>query len=260
VAVLETDWITHFLPAIQRLLHGGDMYKDIFVLNPPWTFFILSPAGLLPNQIAVWVGTILPIIALFYAARKMRKAYLIAIIGLTFPFIELCAYGNLDWMVLLGAITTSTLSPFLLTVKPQAGALAVVGQLGKMKGKSWKEYVKVFGPFVIIGTPMLFIFPGFIHNFLIVNDRLPGLSAANFSLFPYTIPLAIPLLWFSYKRSEPLYGALASLCISPYFYFHSVIPSLFLIANKNWKWGIAANLFTWAIFVLILIHVIPIKF
>ena len=90
---METDWITHFLPAIERLLHGGDMYQDIFVLNPPWTFIMLSPSGLLPRQIALWVGTILPIIALFYAARKMRKAYLIAIVGLTFPFIELCAYG-----------------------------------------------------------------------------------------------------------------------------------------------------------------------
>jgi hypothetical protein len=162
---LETDWITHFLPAIERLLHGQDMYKDIFVLNPPWTFIMLSPAGLLPNQIAVLVGTILPIIALIYAARKMRKAYLIAIVGLTFPFIELCAYGKLDWMVLLGAISTGAISPFLLTVKPQAGALAVVGQLGKMKDKSWKEYVRVFGPFVVISIPMLFLFPGFIHNF-----------------------------------------------------------------------------------------------
>lgn len=221
---------------------------------------MLSQAGLLPNQIAVWVGKILPIIELIYAARKMRKAYLIAIVGLTFPFIELCAYGNLDWMVLLGAITTGAVSPFQLTVKPQAGALAVVGQLGKMKGQSWKEYVRVFGPFVVISIPMLFIFPGFIHNFLIVNDRLPGLHAANFSLFPYTLPLAIPLLWLSYKRSEPLYGVLASLCISPYFYFHSIIPSLFLIANKNWKWGVMANVFTWVIFALILLHVIPITF
>ncbi len=257
---MQTDWITHFLPAIQRLLMGGDPYQDIFVLNPPWTYIMLAPAGILPHGIAILVGTILPVIALVYAARKVRKPYLIAIVGLTFPFTELCAYGNLDWMVLLGMLAINSLSPFLLTVKPQAGALAVVGQLGKLRGKGWKEYAKVFVPFIVIGTPLLFIFPGFLHNMLIVNDRLSGLSAANFSLFPYSVPFAIPLLWLAYKREEPTYGAIASLCISPYFYFHSVIPSLFMIANKNWKWGIAANVLTWVIFVLILIHVIPIHF
>jgi hypothetical protein len=255
---VKTDWITHFLPAVERLLRGGNPYSDIFVLNPPWTFMMLAPVGLLPHSLAVIIGTLLPVAALVYASWKVRKPYLIAIVGLTFPFAELCVYGNLDWMVLLGMLTINRLSPFLLTVKPQAGALAVVGQLGKMRGKPWMDYVRLFAPFVIIGTLLLLLFPDFVHNLFIVNYRLANI--ANFSLFPYSLPLVPPLLWLAYKRGEPVYGALASLCISPYFYFHSIIPTLFMIAHKNWKWGVVANIISWIIFTMIIFKMLPISF
>ncbi len=217
---------------------------------------MLAPAGWLPERLAVIIGTLLPIVALTYTSWKVRKPYMIALVGLTFPFMELCIWGNLDWMPMLGMLSINALSPFLLAVKPQAGALAAVGYLGSLRGKNWKEYVRVFGPVIVIGIPLLFLYPGFLHNLFVVNNRLPNIS--NFSLFPYTIPLAVPLLWLSYRRADPLYGALASLCVAPYFYFHSIIPSLFLIADRSWKWGVAVNVLTWVIFALIFLKVIPI--
>lgn len=256
--MLETDWARYFLPAVELLLRGIDPYQSIYIVNPPWTFFLLAPVGLLPRGLGLVIGALLPIMALVYASWKVRKPYLIAIVGLTFPFIDLCLYGNLDWMVLLGVLTTNSLSPFLLTVKPQAGALAVVAQLGQMRGKSWKDYARVFAPFLVIGGLLLLLFPGFIGYMLTFNARLTEVS--TFSLFPYSLPLVPPLLWLAYRRADPLYGVLASLCISPYFLFHSVVPALFLIADRNWKWGVVANLLTWGIVALVLLRVISFQF
>lgn len=73
---LQTDWIRHFLPAILRLLSGGDIYSDPLVLNPPWTYLMLAPVGILPRALAVWMGTLLAIAAIAYAAWKVRKPYL----------------------------------------------------------------------------------------------------------------------------------------------------------------------------------------
>jgi len=259
---LQTDWIRHFLPAILRLLSGGDIYSDPLVLNPPWTYLMLAPVGILPRSLAIWMGTLMAIAAIAYAAWKVRKPYLIALVGISFPFMSLCLYGNLDWIVLFGVLFTNAASPFLLTVKPQAGALAIVGVLGKMRqqSKPLKDYVRLLLPFIVIAPILLILFPGFIQNFLGLDERLPQVTNANFSLFPYTLPLVPILLWFAYKRGDPLLGVLASLAISPYFYFHSIIPAMFMIADRNWKWGLVVNLLTWLVVFLILIKVIPIEF
>ncbi|MBI5667576.1 MAG: hypothetical protein HZC41_06175 [Chloroflexi bacterium] len=256
--MLKTDWVQYFLPAIELLLRGVDPYQSVYIVNPPWTFFMLAPVGLLPHSLAVVIGAVLPVLALVYAAWKVRKPYLIAIVGLTFPFIYLCVYGNLDWMVLLGVLGANSLSPFLLTVKPQAGALVLVSLLGRLKGKSWQAYARVFGPFLVIGSLLLLLFPGFMGYLTTFNVRLA--EVATFSLFPYTLPLVPPLLWLAYRRADPLYGTLASLCISPYFLFWSVVPTLFLIASRNWKWGIIANLLTWVVVALVLLDVITFQF
>ncbi len=255
----DSDWARYFLPAIEYLLRGVDLYQYVYTVNPPWMYVLLAPIGWLPQQAALWAGAIMPVVALVYASWKVRKPYLIALVGISFPFIELCVYGNLDWMVMLGALhMNNALSPFLLTVKPQAGALAVFAQLGKMRGQSWKAYVRLFAPFVLISIPLLLLYPGFFQYASSFNTRLAEVQ--HFSLFPYTLPLVPPLVWLAYRRRDPLYGVLASLCLSPYFLFYSLVPSLFFIGKHSWKWGLAANLLTWVIFALVLLGVITIRF
>jgi hypothetical protein len=36
------------------------------------------------------------------------------------------------------------------------------------------------------------------------------------------------------------------------------LPLLFLLADRNWKWGVVANLATWAVVALIVAGFIPI--
>ena len=259
---LQTDWVKYFLPAIMRLLTGGDLYGEPVVFMPPWTFLMIAPTGLLPHQIAAWMGLVMAFVSVAYAAWRVRKPYLIALVGISFPFMSLCLYGNLDWMVLLGALFATPLSPFLVTAKPQAGVFAMVGILGKMhkQAKPWQDYVRLLLPFIVIAPLLLLIFPGFLEDFLQVGNRVQTFTASNFSLFPYTLPLVPILLWFAWKRGDPLLGILASLALAPYFYIHSIVPAMFMIADRNWKWGLVVNLLTWLVVFLILIKVIPIEF
>ncbi len=207
--------------------------------------FVWLPA-LLPN--------LLPAVALIYAAYKKRKSYLIPIVGLSFPFAALTFYANLDWLVMLGTLTQGPFSLFLLTTKPQAGALAFVAQL---KGKTWRTRVSLFAPIVMVSLFFLLLYPDWVSStlFAVGYDQ----RIRNFSLFPYSIPLALPLLWLAYKREDPLYGVLATLCLAPYYYVHSYVPALFLIAERNWKLGAALAVLSWVLVFLIVQGVIPIE-
>jgi hypothetical protein len=245
-----SDWDRLFRLALVYFVSGRSPYAIEGIFNPPWTFVILSPLvwlpGLLPN--------LLPFITLIYAAYKKRKSYLIPIVGLSFPFVALTFYANLDWLVLLGTLTQGSSSLFLLTTKPQAGALAFVAQL---KRKTWRQRLMLFVPIVIVSGLFLILYPDWVSNTLLAlgyDQRI-----RNFSLFPYTIPLAIPLLWWCYQREDPLYGVLATLCLAPYFYIHSYVPALFLIADRSWKLGVALAILSWVLVLLIRLGVIAIE-
>lgn len=249
-----TDWERYFLPAVQQLWQGISPYSSVYVFNPPWTFLLLAPLGLLPPGVGVLAGYVLPWAALIYAAWRRRKPYLIAIVGLSFPFTALVLYGNLDWLVLLGVVTPGWFGMFLLTTKPQAGALAFVAAL---KDRTWRERALLVLPLAVGGGALVLLFPDWLGNvaFAAAYDQ----RERNFSLFPWTIPLAFPLLWLCYRRKEPLWGVLASLCLSPYFYAHSLTPALFLIADKSWKWGVALAIASRVFAALVGAGVIPMK-
>ncbi|MFN8372429.1 MAG: hypothetical protein U0694_06085 [Anaerolineae bacterium] len=245
-----SDWDRLFRLALIYLLSGRSPYAIEGIFNPPWTFVVLVPAvwlpGLLPN--------LLPAAALIFAAYRKRKSYLIPIVGLSFPFVALVFYANLDWLVLLGTLTQGSTSLFLLTTKPQAGALAFVAQL---KGKTWRQIMLMFAPLVALSLVFLALYPDWLQNTLVaLNDDQ---RIRNFSLFPYTVPLALPLLWRCYQRQDVLYGVLATLCLAPYYYVHSYVPALFLIAERNWKLGLALSILSWVVVLLIRQGIIPLQ-
>lgn len=250
ITSLMSDWDRLFRLALEYFLSGRSPYAVEGIFNPPWTFVFLAPfvwlSGLLPN--------LLPAAALIYAAYKQRKSYLIPIVGLSFPFAALVFYANLDWLVLLGTLTQGTTSLFLLTTKPQAGVLAFVAQL---KGKSWRERVLLFAPLLAATLIFLVLYPDWVSNTLFALNL--DQRVRNFSLFPYSFPLAIPLLWRCYQRQDPLYGVLATLCLAPYYYVHSYVPALFLITARNWKLGAALSVLSWVVVYLIRQGVIPIE-
>ena len=172
---------------------------------------------------------------------------------MSFPFLAATVYANIDWMVMLGVVIGGRLGVILDTVKPQAGAFAIVAEVAKKE--TWRERLKLVLPLAVLAVLSVpFLLPWLNRMFAVGESA----QIRSFSLFPYTIPLGIALLWLTWKRKEPLLGVFASLCLSPYFYIHSLMPALFLLGDRNWKWGVVMNILLWGVFALILVGVIPI--
>jgi hypothetical protein len=141
------------------------------------------------------------------------------------------------------------------TFKPQAGGFAIVAELAKKK--TFKEQFSLLLPLIILLVISIPLLPSWIYWMFAIGNTNNGIR--NFSLFPYTIPIGLISLWFTWRRKDPIWGCVASLALSPYFYIHSAMPLVFLLAEKNWKWGLAANLAIWGLIFLIILGYVPVK-
>lgn len=226
------DWEQHFLPALHKLIAGQNPYDISGFYNPPWLLFLLLPLAWVPW----WIAIFLPGLALGAAAYHRRKWWLIPIVGLSFPFIALSAYGNVDWVPLIGLTFGGSLSPLLITAKPQDASFALLAYVRKRKAG-------YFVPLLLVVAVSFALYPHWVTATLAGNNIVK--TERNLSLFPYTIPLGLYALYKTWTRADVLWGAIASLSFAPYFYIHSLVPALFLLADRKWWLGVWASLLIW---------------
>lgn len=241
------DWDTYFLPAVRAFLDGRSPYSVEGFFNPPWLVFLLAPLA----WVSPGVATLLPALALLLAARRRRKPWLILIVGLSFPFLAVSVYANVDWLPMLGLAYGGAAGPLLVTVKPQAAGLVIVPffrQLG------WRPFV----PLIAAATIGFLLWPGWPMDML-AGGRLSA-EGRNLSLFPYSIPLGALALVLAWRSGSLLWGCVASLSFAPYFYIHSLLPLLFAMADRKWWLGLLGTLGTWLIVALSLTGVISLEF
>jgi hypothetical protein len=245
------DWDISYAEAGRAFLNGMNPYIAVpTYVNPPWTLLVFAPLSWVPWQIMFFVPAIIVVVLSFRA----RKPLIPLIFGTSFPFIALSVYGNYDWVVLLGLMIGGPVGVVLQTMKPQAGGLGFVSEL---RGKSIRELIVFFLPVTVLAILGTILFPMWIGQMFGVT---PLNAERNISLFPYSIPFALYFLWRCFWDREPIWGVLASVGLAPYLYIHSLTPLIFLLAKKDWRLGVLANLATWGIVLLVLVGVLKIKF
>ncbi len=244
------DWDTCFALATLIVLGGGNPYWVAWYYNPPWMTFALAPIAWLPPVAAM----LLPLVVLAYASYKVRKPYLIALVGLSYPFVAQSLYANVDWLVLLGVVVKGPLGAILVTTKPQTGGLAFIAEL---REKTWRQRFLFLLPLALVIGIATLMFPEWIDRILHPTILIAG--NRNFSLFPYSLILFPFALYWCWKRSDPLWGVVASLCVAPYYYVHSYLALMFLLADRNWKLGLAFSAVLWGLFALVYTGVIQLN-
>ena len=241
---IVNDWSVSFAPAALYWLTGRNPYTtSVPFASPPWSLFVLAPLVWVPPLLAMFI----PALVLLYCAYRVRKPWLIPVVGQSWPFIAGSLYANIDWMVMLGAVIGGPFGIILNTVKPQAGIFANVAFLAKKE--TWRERFMLVLPLLILALLTLPLYADWLHGMRTVGYETGTIR--NFSLFPYGIPVGLVGIFLAWRRKSVLWGVIASLCLAPYFYIHSLMPLLFLISNQNWRIGIAINAVLWVVFFLI---------
>lgn len=246
---LYNDWDRTFRPMVRMIWQRMNPYENMLYVNPPWLWLPLAPLFWVPW----WLAMAFAPAILIYGAWRARKPYLIAIVGTSFPFIALTVYANVDWVAWLGIIMGGSVGAVLNTTKPQVGMFSILADLSERK--AWRQRVLMLLPVTIIAIVSTFIFPMWIATMFGTTEIAPERNA---TLFPWLVPLGLYGLWRAWKDEDRIWGVGATLCLAPYFYIASATPFLFLVAERNWKWGVALNLASWAFVGLVVLDVIPV--
>jgi len=244
------DWINHFSNVAKAPFqpYGQERY----FYNPPWTALILFPFSLLPLGVAWKINACFNIV-IFSGIILFRKGNLLSIfLTLTsLPFFWLIGNGNIEWIPALALFFPNSLGLILLSAKPQSGILV---------GLAWIK--KQENLYRFVGIPVLW----FLFSLLIWKnwpiDLFNNLSYSinrsmqswNLSLFPWTVPIGIYLIYHILKNKPEngeLLGALATLCISPYFAAYSLILFFTLLSISYPRYSILVWLSLWAYFFIV---------
>lgn len=151
-------------------------------------------------------------------------------------------YVNLDWMV-FGAVLLLPRCPVpafvLALVKPQIGiVVAVLALLELWKGRRYKTIAALMVFEVAIFAVSLSM--GMQWGFMIARS-------GNWSLFPWSLLLGLPLAWYALRRRDRFAGLAAAPLCSPYVGPQSWIAVLPAAARRWWiiaavdvaVWGMA---------------------
>lgn len=236
------DWRI-FKAATLGLLAGQNPYyvgaEHLRVYNPVWTLLLLSPMALLPapwDFVALWVAamTVLMFVAWRY---KMSRWHTIAL--LTSPFLfQSLIIGNIDWLPWIGLIIPNpAIALLFLAIKPQMtmGAMLVLIYRECHSSIEKRDWMGAGWTAARLLSPLVGLLALQVALFGIVVPS--PVQYANWSLFPWSIPLGLAVLWWAARRRDVRLGALAGPFLTPYLTPGSYLATAIAFPGLSWAVG-----------------------
>lgn len=221
-----SDWFWTYYPAARLLLHGQNPYLVPSFMNPPWALLPLLPFALFDPKMGLILFFAFNYAVFLIVARGMRAGTVATCLFVTSPLVIAALYdGNFDALVMLSFIMPAPLGLFLAVLKPQVG----FGIILYWAWQAWKaggplQVARTFLPLALIAAVSILIWGR------LAGDR-PLLDAPwNASLWPWSIPLGLLLLYLGFRHGRQRPFIAASPLVSPYVGVGSwsVIPLAFL--------------------------------
>lgn len=248
---LGSDWFVYFYPALQAFLNGNNPYINSEIGNPPWTFLILSPLGFMSptwSLIGINVISITGLVTLFY---RYKRRWLILPLVISYPFLALLVYSNIDGLILWGLAVGGPIGMILLSTKPQAAILVgVIWVIKAWKKGGLKAVAILLAPLTALAAIMTALYPDWVRNIFWFTSRTDGVLTNG---FPWLVPLGIGLFIAAVRREREDWAAIATILISPYVRVHSWIIALSLLALSYPLEGSIVALSTWLVYLKVVL-------
>lgn len=212
--------------------HWDNPYQVKGLFNPAWVMLYL-PHSLLPLRLGNAVNLLLnvsvpgAVIYKYWHKDGPRVVIPLWLMLYTFPpFLDLIRANNVEWIPLLALLLPDSWLMATLAVKPQTiGGMALIRW--KMRGFDWRVLIPTL--VLLAGS---FIVWGLWFTRLNWHAAEGAWAVANFSPFPYFVPLGVWMLWKAYKTNDEVLGGVATPLLVPYFAGYGIFPVLVLIATK----------------------------
>lgn len=190
------------------------MRGDTFhVYNPPWVLFPLIPFEIVPYGRALMLVAAISISG-FTAARLGASPLAVALFIFSPLVFDALAWGNVEWLAILGFVVTPGFGLLLLVLKPQVTIAAIVFLIVESwRTRGWHGTVRLVAPLAVV-TLLSFVAFGLwpLETASYMDNRN---SPMNISLFPWSVPFGIILFVQSLRTHNIRYAIAASPMLSP---------------------------------------------
>lgn len=216
------DFYVNFYEAGRAVIHGRSPYDAPAFSSAPWGVVPVVPFALLPPVPAHGLYFAASMFVLAYVAWRLKATpWTIAAMLLSPTAIGALLVGNLDPFVISGILFPPILGLLILLTKPQIGAgVALYYLIDFARTKRVLEGMKIFAPTVAALGLALWLFPAWHTRAL----DLPA-NPWNRSLFPFSVPLGLLLLWLALRNRNPYFALAAGPFLTPYLTFYSYLAA-----------------------------------
>ncbi len=208
------DWVNYFSKGERG--YGLEYY-------PPWMVWV---------QYLTWPGLLgITFTGLALALYQRYASPLIMVLAfLTFPFIWVIFLGQIEGVIVFGLTGMPWLVP-LVTIKPQVGYLAFLAR---------KEHLAVLIGWMALSLVIWGFWP---LDMLKIGHYVAWQEPHDISWFPWSVPLALVLMWFSRGDADMLMvaGTFALPYVHSYHYF-VILPAM---ARLKWWVALLALIISW---------------
>lgn len=240
------DWDGFFLPATLTMLRGGNPFEVYGYFSPPWLLVGLVPFAVMPYDLGRMLMLACSVVSLALVARFMGASILatIAVILSPLAFTSI-AWGNVEWIALLGLLFPPSLGIVFLSVKPQMTFCVIIFLLIE----TWRERGAKQVLFAIAPTAILFAFSIALYG-LYPLKWFEYQAGFNLSFYPYTLPVGICLMIQTIRTRKIGYALAASPLFFATFSMQAWMVILIAISSSTIE-VCAASISTWGVVAMV---------
>jgi len=248
------DWNRTFYPSSQKILNP---YSNETFINIPWITLVLSPFRFFSKEAGKILNVSLQVV-IFWILLKQKggKTLAIFLTFTSFPFLFSLHNASIEWIPALALFFPNALGVIIYLIKPQSTLLIGLDWFYRQKNKL--AFVIIPLAWMLVS---LLIWPGWPLEML-KNMEEVTLYRWNMSLFPWTIPVGLALVYYIVKEKPEkgeLLASLATICLMPYFAPHSVTIPFVLLTTRYPRASIPVWISLW-IYPFLEYGLIPILF
>lgn len=224
------DWHNAYRPAALALLQGESPYTmsefGQAFYNAPWALLPFLPFAVMPFQVGRVGVFIMGLAGFALIAHKLKAPPLSLLIFLTSAAVIGCLNnGNLDWLPMLAFILPARWGLIFAAMKPQIGmGVAIYWLFESYRDGGMRSVFRTFAPVTV-----LLLLSFWLYGFWFLQFSSLVSDPNNMSLFPYSVPIGLYLLWTSIKSRDMRPAMASSPLLAPYvtqFSYAAVLASL----------------------------------
>lgn len=247
------DWVDIYQPTTIKFIttEGYNPYLGTGYYNAPWLLWLLAPVAILGAEVsrAAWFAISLTCYVAFALRSKFKPVAMLAF--LVSPFVIASLWdGNIDGLVLLGAVLPPFLGIPLLVLKPQIGFVLVLYYAFESLyiNRDLNQFVNRFFLLWVFGATSIIVH-GFWPKYMFDVEPLGwNLSLWRVDTLSLILSVVVGILLAvsatRYRRDK--FRALAAgPFLSPYVAIHSWV-AVFPLFRKKPYWSVALTLWAWA--------------